>query len=569
MEILMKFQGLSWYKPDWSVPVLDKDSEDLIKQCQDLPKIELTEDVHEIIRKSKEFPIEFPIQTIRIENLKQRRPVERLQKNIQSTYPLVHEKVLQLMAEFLAHKRQWGTRIEKDLYKNMSVAHLIDRILRMRAATFWCANDRYKLLNGRTGQSGWEQVGTIQQKPPLLLEHCLSYDEMKLSSMVYVSGYTECINDGARFNKGVVKEDDIEKHAVIIGIIGPRFKRKNRMEYEDAVLTESQNTEQNGYGEKAHDTPNAKTMWRKIWDDFYQIQSCTYAELKSKITIVEKPENLRYKDKYVKIPRSTNIFHNEVYYKRICITAECVLLEAQARAETEGKQAFLNVIGAGLGVWRATPHQNDVYVLTFLDRVIALSEKNLLNHVSDVNLAYIDVNDEILELFTDKTGCSGEPGLKHIFIKNENHPRGGINFQLESREPSAKLTGDHEGKLLVMTYAWDGNAHPGNEFWVGKLHSSGDSAAACSTQVSELHNAHINGAVSALNTRIVTTNGLAAIQAYYILVGKLHSSGDSAAACSTQVSELHNAHINGAVTALNTKIVTTNGVATIQEYHKP
>lgn len=46
---------------------------------------------------------------------------------------------------------------------------------------------------------GWEEIGTTEEKPPLILENCLSYDEMKLSSMVYVSGYTECINGGSRF----------------------------------------------------------------------------------------------------------------------------------------------------------------------------------------------------------------------------------------------------------------------------------------------------------------------------------------------------------------------------------
>lgn len=35
--------------------------------------------------------------------------------------------------------------------------------------------------------------------------------------MLYVSGYTECINDGNRKNRGTVKEDNIEKDAVIIG----------------------------------------------------------------------------------------------------------------------------------------------------------------------------------------------------------------------------------------------------------------------------------------------------------------------------------------------------------------
>lgn len=50
-----------------------------------------------------------------------------------------------------------------------------------------------------------------------MLENCLSYDEMKLSAMVYVSGHTECINDGSRTNAGVIREDIAEEDAVIIG----------------------------------------------------------------------------------------------------------------------------------------------------------------------------------------------------------------------------------------------------------------------------------------------------------------------------------------------------------------
>jgi hypothetical protein len=40
---------------------------------------------------------------------------------------------------------------------------------------------------------------------------------MKLSAMVYVSGPTECINDGARNNAGVVNEENSEQDAIIIG----------------------------------------------------------------------------------------------------------------------------------------------------------------------------------------------------------------------------------------------------------------------------------------------------------------------------------------------------------------
>lgn len=59
-----------------------------------------------------------------------------------------------------------------------------------------------------------------------------------------------------------------------------------------------------------------------------------------------------------------------------------------------------------------------------------------------------------------------------------------------------------------MSYAWDGNALPGNEFWLGSLSGSGDPAAASSTQIAEIHNPHINPIVCAENLRIATPNGL-------------------------------------------------------------
>nr|XP_032521729.1 uncharacterized protein LOC116773410 [Danaus plexippus plexippus] len=232
---------------------------------------------------------------------------------------------------------------------------------------------------------GWESVGTLQQKPPLLLENCLSYDEMKLSAMLYVSGFTYCINDGKRNNSGVVDEDGVEEEAVIIGLIGPRFQRRCRMDNEDILITEEQNCIENGYGEEVTPTASnsAKYMWRKMWSEFYQV--------------------------------SSSFVHSFIHPFKIIII--CPI-------------------------------------------------------------------------------------------------KGGVNIQLENREPSSKLSGEHAGKLLVMTYPWDGNAHPGNEFWFGSLKTSGDPAAACSTQVSELHNAHINTTLRGDTVRVAAEGGVRPLREY-------------------------------------------------------
>ncbi|KAL4713713.1 hypothetical protein ACJJTC_004244 [Scirpophaga incertulas] len=219
MDILRQFQNISWCKPDWCFPSMSKETNELIRQCADLPRLDLSDDVEEFIKRSKVFPVPFPIETVRLEKLKQRRPIEKLKKNIVSTYPLIHERVLLLMTHFLIYKREYGTSIEKAFYKDMTVPDLIDRLLRKRAVTFMGAQDTYKLITGEEDEDGWESVGTLHQKPPLFLENCLSYDEMKLSAMVYVSGPTECINDGARSNSGVVSEDNAEQDAIIIGMI--------------------------------------------------------------------------------------------------------------------------------------------------------------------------------------------------------------------------------------------------------------------------------------------------------------------------------------------------------------
>ncbi|XP_041972388.1 uncharacterized protein LOC121728304 [Aricia agestis] len=492
MNTIRQIKALPWCKLEWSYPSVSKEFVQAAVQCSKQPQVNISDDIiQDVIQRSRSFHIQFPIETIRLETLKRKRPREKLIRNIISTYAIMHERVLILMMAFLNYKREFGSEIEKKLYKDMSVPQLVDRILKKRAVVFMYANDLYLLLNKKTGTEGWESVGTPNEKYPLLLENCLSYDEMKLSAMVYVSGYTECINDGARHNEGVVHEDKAQDEAVIIGVVGTRFERKGRMDWEDILITKEQNTAENGYGQEGN---TAKKRWRQLWADFYQVQSYTYEELQSLDTNSDKLQ------RHIRVAPEV-IFDNEVYYRRLSVLAETTLFEAQARGSETQRDVFLNVIGAGLGVWKISEHQADVYVLTFVERADSLLQGGRLTHISDVNFAYVRVGDSVLAMF-ENTARSETSTNRKIFLPCEKHPKGGINITLENREPSARLSGEHAGKLLVITYPWDGNAHPGNEFWLGSLSGSGDPAAACSTQVSELHNAHVNPALTGLNVRV-------------------------------------------------------------------
>ncbi|XP_052755428.1 uncharacterized protein LOC113509427 isoform X2 [Galleria mellonella] len=416
------------------------------------------------------------------------------------------------MANFLVYKRKYGSIVEKEMYSKMSVVELIDRILHKRAICFMKKQDVYLLRSGKKGEGGWESIGTAEERPPLVLADYLSYDELKLSALVSVSGPTACINDGTRRNSGVVKEDNIETDAIIIGVIGPRFQRPGRVDCEDILITEDQNREENGYGSIPSDGPvTAKQMWRKLWADFYQIPSMTYKQLTSTVQLkgVAARDSRVFTERYARRPRSSDVFDATAYSRRLTLLADTVLIEADARAAAARKPAFVNIIGAGLGVWKISPHQLDLFILTFLQRIHSLLNDGALHNISDVNFAYIKPGDSVLPLF--KSNASKTE--KKVLLKNEAHPKGGISVQVEDREPSSALVGEHAGKLLVMTYAWDGNAHPGNEFWLGKLATSGDPAAACSTQVSELHSAAVNPAVCGRNARVAASCGLRSLAA--------------------------------------------------------
>ncbi|XP_031785731.1 uncharacterized protein LOC100116601 isoform X5 [Nasonia vitripennis] len=448
----------------------DDATKELLRGCLDV-KMPTPATLTEIIKRSENFPVPFPVNSVRCCSLRDRGiGMDTLELNANSVYPLIHEAMLPVIAGWLKYKRVYGSAVERAMYKDMTLVPFVQRLLEKRAMQFYGADDRYCLIDGKSGSGGWENVGTEREKEPLVLSSCLSYDEIKLSATIIISSHTEFINDGSRENRGVVCDDpdSIQPRGVIMSVVGTRFEKPRVMEYQDVLVTHLQNNMDNGYGPAVEGTSEEKRGLRCVWsrfygEDYHPLYDEAMRQVKSK-------ENRRYISLTGQI-----IFDAENYMKRTLMSVETILLEANTRAEKQNTTAFLHVVGFGLGqlsrVWKII-HDQEIYFLKTFE--IALKKMNKkLKYVSDIMFSYFR-----------QQKCGGAGNGDYL---------GDIRIHFALREPQTKLFRSSDAnKLLIVSYAADGNSYPGNEFWGNYLTASGDPAAACSTQISELHNPRIN-----------------------------------------------------------------------------
>lgn len=457
-----------WPKPGAAIKLTEFGTK-LLQKCLKVEKPDVSHiDIKSFIKKSSNFPVEFGTNTCRVISQPKERYTE-IEKQIASAYPIIHERVLGLYLAFLEHKCKYGNKRELELYQNLTLTDFVQRLLAKRCVSFFGKNDKYLLLSRHRGCSGFLDIGTDGEKPPLLLQDVLCYDEIKLSAFLSVSSHTEFLNDGNRQNCGVIERNKsrIETDGVIIGLIGARLVRRDVMEYQDIIITSKQNTKENGYGLPIDAETNSRAAdYRRVWKQFYEERDYLYEQ----VTLDGK--------RFGNARAQKDIFDNVLMKKRYTISFDTLLLESEARAAAAGKQAYIHVVGIGLGVWRAAEQQEKVFLETFAQRLKLLLPK--LSHIGVVHFSWFKLSEW------------GD--LKHGGIyKSPTHPDGGIRTFLSKRNPADKLKSPElENMLLIVSYAWDGNALPGNEFWMKMLKSTGDSSTACSTLVTELHNPHIN-----------------------------------------------------------------------------
>lgn len=394
------------------------------------------------------------------------------------TRPILHSFVSLLIMEFIQHKFRHGSQVEKALYENMTDIQFIDRLIAKRPLMFMTGKDQYLLRDGTVGYGGFENIGTDHETAPLLLRDYLSYDEMQIAALLGASTPTYFINTGFFGNNGVVGHGgEYEEQGIHVGLVGARFEKPGCMEYQHMLITPTQNTPQNGYGPTSKPTtPEMEQM--KMWADFYDV-----------------PYLARYEDavndstgRFLKLENG-NYLDTKVYKARIRISVETLLQEASRRALEKDTEAYVMAPGLGLGAWL----QHEDQVKLSLEVYKEVIEKNNLEGIADIDFSCFA---------SPKIVAKYKSTLPNQFMNTRlsNHH---IEIHWSGRHPNQKLKNSDEGKLLVVGYAWDGNAFPGNEYWKGLLDASGDPRAACSSMIPELQNPEINPNVCGANVQYI------------------------------------------------------------------
>jgi len=444
--------------------------------------------------------------------------------------PICDAKMYDLLCEFLQHKRAWGSSVERALYASMTPSELFTRLLCKRPLSFWGPNDRHVLATTKDERQllsrqwgGFERIGGDTQQAPLLLEDYLSYDEMQLSTLVSVVVPTLFVNSGGRDSKCLPgKRGSFQEAGVIVACVGARMVKEGRMEAEHMLVTPKCDLA-HGYG-RQQGLKSAVGNRLAAWAKFYGIEY--FPSHEEAVEEYAKATKKQYQGRYhciqsrchccgeshdtvwteggcqycqdcrewwygwygnlppTQASDATSYLDGLVYKRRIRATVEPFMVYASQLGEDHranaGHGAHVRVKGLGLGCWWVTPVQ-EILMKQVYSEVLAERE-----------LAGIDI-------------------LEFAFFPSEDVPEGLGHIEVRaSRCSFAEPVG---ARLLVAMYAWDGNAHPGNEWWAedgsGKyLTMTDDSAAASCSLITSLQHPGLNfERHSAASAKMLTSGG--------------------------------------------------------------
>ena len=423
-----------------------------------------------LVSRSYALPYSFPTVDNRLlEFCEGKQLQDDAERHARGTRPIVHSLLHDLMAAVLRAKQTHGTAVEMKVYERMTVTGLCHRLLTKRPLAFLnrCDNFLLRTGGGGSGAALFDAIGKDRDEGndhDIALESLQSYDEMMLSALLGVSTPTHFINSGGRNNHGVKHLQGVVPWGVYVAQVGARFERPNQMEWRQMVVTPHQNTKERGYGPDGDPVLQAFARFYGLeyfpcWDEAVEIQ---------------KKDCLRYVEF-----RPSRWFDTLVFARRMKLVASTFLIEASARAKAatrDGQEvrAVCHIVGLGLGVWKLVEQQNQIYVDAFAEAASELPESTM-KRIGVIYFAWI----------RDVRSCGGVGDCDYL-------PNTTTRVRFGSRDPAAMDDLIRAGTVLVAQYAWDSNAFPGNEYWLGSLSASGDPAAACCSFIPELQNPDVN-----------------------------------------------------------------------------
>lgn len=383
-------------------------------------------------------------------------PINELSSLIESGNPVVHQGFLKLATKFLRFKRANGSQAEQALYEDMTMSQFIDRLLRKRPLT---------------------DAGYGSPANPESLRNYITRDEGSLASMISVVSKTFFTESG---NMHIISNEAHQQEGVVIGNVAPRLHQSQSIDYKTMIITQQQNTTENGYGPEALDGIENRHL--KLWAKFYKQPNNRFPTYQEASDAIEEGSQ-----DYLALGNG-KILNVNAYKERMKAVLLPMFAEANEKAENEGKAAFIRMFGLGTGVWGVNRRIQEKLILEICNDII---ENNDLPNISDLEFSY----------FTGLTPADqvlGDVGNGEDLAVNGNN----IKIHFASHAPAKKLTGNNQDKLLVTNYAWNDNAYPGNTYWLGNTYGNSDSAMARCSDICELHNIQVNPYICAQNLHI-------------------------------------------------------------------
>lgn len=400
----------------------------------------------------------FPLETNKIATIQRIYGIDKeiFQKQAENVQIILDASTYELFSKFFAHKKAHGNPVERAVYAGLpDVNAFIDRLLKQRPLTFFTSADQTRLRVTPPGTRvplgmarDWNLVGQVDARgnsieANIKMTDYLTYEEMELSALINVSTPTHFINSGDRMNMGKYgPPTQYPMQGVFIAAVGPRFEVPGRMEFRHMALLSSQ--------QPSGVLPTDPIS--KMWLEYYNIRLA--------------PHVTEYEGTDIKL-------HIPTYKARLAKSILPILLHGNRLARFSNRHATIRLVGFGLGAWAIAGVNQQGH---FHEVVEQLIKENTLESTLKIEMLWM-----------------GRTGQSDVVLDKSNHP---IMLSFHNGNPADPVS---PGELLIATYAWDGNSFPGNEYWIGMSHASGDPAAASCSTIQELQNPFINTCLSASN----------------------------------------------------------------------